>query len=213
MTCASNINTFVNGSITYNGTRYDLLALAKWVSYQSWRKSGGLNGLPVSVIIAQWGFEHYSWTLPSLQSSYNFAYQDGTCGATSGVYDPNNTTPGKRLKFTNMLDAIRSYARLIIEGYPHVRYAYSGNGGNSAGAAAAANALSSGYWTGYTKSATSYCSSTSYAVNSSSTKRVWATAGYSGMDGTITSSNNTCLNTLHYIQKTDPNVYGLSNIY
>ncbi|WP_342437631.1 hypothetical protein NSS79_32850 [Paenibacillus sp. FSL L8-0436] len=112
MTCASNINTFVNGSITYNGTRYDLLALAKWVSYQSWRKSGGLNGLPVSVIIAQWGFEHYSWTLPSLQSSYNFAYQDGTCGATSGVYDPNNTTPGKRLKFTNMLDAIRSYARL-----------------------------------------------------------------------------------------------------
>lgn len=101
----------------------------------------------------------------------------------------------------------------IIEGYPHVRYAYSGNGGNSAGAAAAANALSSGYWTGYTKSATSYCSSTSYAVNSSSTKRVWATAGYSGMDGTITSSNNTCLNTLHYIQKTDPNVYGLSNIY
>ncbi|MFB5268612.1 hypothetical protein ACE41H_17765 [Paenibacillus enshidis] len=212
MPCASNINSFVNGSVTYNGTRYDLLALAKWVSYQSWRKSGGLNGLPVSLIIAQWGFEH-SWNAGSVQTSYNFAYQDGTCGFSSGVYDPNNSTPGKRLRFTNMLEGIRSYAKLIIEGYIHVRYAYSGNGGNSAGAAAAANALSVGYWTGYTGPATSYCSSTSYAVNSASTRRLWATAGYNGMDSTITSSNNTCLNTLHYIQKTDPNVYGLTNLY
>ncbi|MHA7578993.1 hypothetical protein ACX12E_01235 [Paenibacillus vandeheii] len=212
MACVTNINNFVTGSVTYNGTRYDLLPLAQWVSYQSWRKSGGLNGLPVSLILAQWGFEH-SWSTSSVQNSYNFAYQDGTCGATSGVYDPNNSTPGKRLKFTNMLDGVRSYARLIIEGYIHVRYAYSGNGGNSLGASEAAKALSAGYWTGYKGDATTYCTSSSYAVNSVSTRRLWATAGYSGMDTTITNSNNTCLNTLHYIQKTDPNVYGLSNIY
>lgn len=211
MACVSNIQSFVNGSITYNGTRYDLLALAKWVSYQSWRKSGGLNGMPVAMIIAQWGFEH-EWTASSIQSSYNFAYQDGTCGY-KGTYDSNNSTPGKRLKFDNMKDGIYAYAKLIIEGYLHVRYAYSDAGGGAAGINAGVAALSSGYYTGYTGPATSYCSTRSYALNSSSQKRLWADAGYYRMDTTITGSSNTCLNSLMYIQKTDPNVYGLVNLY
>lgn|GEM_PF-4282050 len=125
MACVSNINNIVNGSITYNGTRYDITALAKWVSYKSWSKSGGKNGLPVTLVIAQWGFEH-GWDLADLRTTLNPAFQRSSC-EYSGTYD--NTRPsGNSLK-----EGFSAYAKLLIEGYMHVRYAYSAEGGNTKG--------------------------------------------------------------------------------
>lgn len=210
MACVSNINAFANGSITYNGTRYDTIALAKWVSYQSWRKSGGINGLPVALVLAQWGFEH-GWDLADLQATLNPAFQRSACGY-SGTYD-NTRTSGRNLVFNTLKDGFSAYAKLLIEGYIHVRYAYSDAGGNASGINAAVQALKLGYYTGYTGPASSFCAPQSYALNSPSTKRIWAEDPYNGMESTITSSGNTCLNTLIYIQKTDPNVYGLTNLY
>lgn len=211
MACVANINTFVNGSITYNGTQYSTIALAKWVSYQSWRKSGGINGLPVALLLAQWGFEH-GWDLADLQATLNPAFQGHACGY-SGTYD-NSRPTGRNLVFNSLRDGFSSYAKLLIEGYIHVRYAYSDAGGNTPGINAAVQALKLGYYTGYTGPATSFCANgRSYALKNEDTKRIWAEKPYNGMEGTITSSGNTCLNTLIYIQKTDPNVYGLPNLY
>ncbi|MEJ3719938.1 hypothetical protein WGM54_18270 [Paenibacillus polymyxa] len=210
MACVSNINDFVNGSITYKGTRYDMITLAKWVSYQSWRKSGGINGLPVALILAQMGFEH-GWDLEDLQATRNPAFQRSACGY-SGTYDDDRVS-GRNLVFNTLKDGFSSYAKLMIEGYIHVRYAYSDAGGGTPGINAAVKALKLGYYTGYTGPATSFCSNQSYALKSKATKRIWAEDPYEDMETTITKSKNTCLNTLIYIQKTDPKVYGLDNLY
>ncbi|KZS47104.1 glucosaminidase domain-containing protein [Paenibacillus glucanolyticus] len=213
MACAANISNTVNGAITYNGTRYDILALAEWVSYQSWRKSGGLNGMPVAMIITQWGFEH-GWGatgLADIQATLNFAFQRSACGY-SGTYD-NSRPSGRNLIFSTLRDGISAYAKLMIEGYIHVRYAYSRAGGNAPGIRAAVKALQDGYDPNYTGPASGFCHSQVFALNSYATRRIWAEHPYPGMDTTITNSNNTCLNSLMYIQKTDPNVYGLPNLY
>lgn len=213
MACSSNISGFVNGSIMYNGTRYDILSLAKWVSYQSWRKSGGTNGLPVALILGQWGFEQ-GWDVNEARARNNLANQRALCSYRGAVDEGvNSVSPGKGTSFDNIIEGVTSYARLIIEGFMHVRYAYSDAGGGNAGLKAAIQVFEDGYYTGYTGPSTKYCSSVTYTLKSPSSKRIWATAGYNGLYDTLTRSANTCLNSLIYIQKTDPNVYGFSNLY
>lgn len=217
MPCASNINNFVNGTITYTDSfdhHFAVLDLAKWVSYQSYR-SPYYGAIPISLILGQWGFEcsnsNGSWRLDEFQARYNPGNQDATCGY-SGSYIPGSTTPGKRLKFSNLIEGVTAYAHLLIAGYKCVAEAYSRGGiGTNAGLERAVNALSKGYDKDTSASST-YCASGSYAENSESTKRIWATAGYSGLYGTLTSSNNTCLNGLNYIQSSDPNLYKFTNI-
>ncbi|GAB6992318.1 glucosaminidase domain-containing protein [Paenibacillus pini] len=214
MACASNINTFVNYSVSYyTGTlppnTYTVTDLAKWVSYQSYL-SPYYGAIPVSLILGQWGFE-MGWSGSELTARYNPGNQDSACGY-SGSYISGVTTPGKRLQFSNIKEGVTAYANLLIAGYKCVATAYSTGGiGTGTGLSRACDALSKGYDSAQAESS-SYCSSSSYAENSSSTKRIWATAGYSGLYSTISSTNNTCLNGFNYIQSTNPGLTGFSNI-
>jgi hypothetical protein len=214
MACATNVNNFVNTTVSYyTGTlppnSYTVYDLAKWVSYQSYL-SPYYGAIPVSLVLGQWGFE-MGWSGTELSSRYNPGNQDGTCGY-SGSYIPGVTTPGKRLQFSNIKEGVSAYAHLLIAGYKCVATAYSTGGiGTSTGLSRACTALSDGYDSAQADPST-YCSSTSYAENSSSTKRIWATAGYTGLYSTISSATNTCLNSYNYIQSTDPGLPAFSNI-
>jgi hypothetical protein len=213
MACATNVNNFVNGTVPYTDSfthNFAVLDLAKWVSYQSYR-SPYYGALPVNLILGQWGFE-MGWSLSEFSSRNNPGNQDGTCGY-NGSYIPGVTTPGKRLKFSDLIEGVTAYAHLLISGYPCVQSAYSHGGiGTGTGLSRACTALSVGYDADNSTSS-SYCTSNTYDENSSSTARIWATAGYNGLYSTISSSNNTCLNGYNYIQSSDPALYKFTNIY
>ena len=211
MACATNINNFVNGSVTcnVNGTNrtYSILNLAKWVSYQSdWYIAAGI---PVALILAHWGFE-MGWSLTEFTNRWNPANQYGLCGY-SGSIDTSKPS-GKGTSFTNVVEGVTAYGHLLIAGYKHIAWCYSDGSGGNTGLQKAINGLNNGYDTGYSYGSTSYCSSKTYLLNSSSEKRLWAEAGYTGMYNTITSSTNTCLNDKVYRQTTDPGLTGFDGI-
>ncbi|MNI55795.1 hypothetical protein D3C73_1107670 [compost metagenome] len=212
MPCASNINAFVTGTVPYTDTfthNFAVLDLAKWVSYQSYL-SPYYGALPISIVLGQWGFE-MGWSLTEFAARNNPGNMDSTCGY-SGSIIPGVSTPGKRYKFDNLIEGVTAYAHLLIAGYPCVQSAYSHGGiATAAGLTKACNALSAGYDADNTTSS-SYCANSTYAENSSSTKRIWATAGYSGLYITINGTNNTCINGYNYIQSSDPGLYKFTNI-
>lgn len=212
MACASNIDGFVKGELAFydlgNVRFFDVLELAQWVSYQSFR-SPYYGAVPVSLILGQWGFE-LGWSTGEFSSRWNPGNQDGMCGYR-GSYLPGDLPPGKRLAFVSPFQGVTAYAHLLIAGYPHVLWAYSAGGYGKPGLERAVNALSRGYDTGYSQQATTYCATKSYALNSDAQKRIWATAGYSGLYSTLTWSNNTCLVDKLYVQTSNPRI-GFSDI-
>ncbi|MFC5470164.1 hypothetical protein ACFPPD_15765 [Cohnella suwonensis] len=214
MACASNINSFVNYTVSYyTGTlppnTYTVLDLAKWVSYQS-HLSPYTGSIPVSLILGQWGFE-MGWNGSELSARYNPGNQDSVCGY-SGTKDTSNPTPGKRVSFSNIVQGVSAYAHLLIAGWKCVATAYAAGGtSTAAGLSRACDAIANGYDSAQNDPST-YCTSGSYAENSVATKRIWATAGYPGLYSTISSSNNTCLNVHNYVQTGNPNLAGFSNI-
>ncbi|WP_340021704.1 hypothetical protein MHI24_22255 [Paenibacillus sp. FSL K6-1096] len=202
--CLSNQSDFINGAVISQGTSYNIIDLAKWVSWQSFQ-SPYFGVLPISLVLAHWAFEH-GWSRSSFQSAWNPGFQTGTCGY-SGTTD--NTPHGTF--FNNVIQGVSAYAHLLISGYRHVQFAYSHAGFGNTGLNAACTALRYGFYANYTGSSTSYCSSQSYALNSTSTRRLWtASGGYQNMYETITGRD--CLNNYTYQQSSDPNVYGFNNI-
>ncbi|SHK17315.1 hypothetical protein SAMN02745136_01938 [Anaerocolumna jejuensis DSM 15929] len=185
----SNIDDFVNGTITSNGTKYPVLSLAKWVSYQSFRNSYS-GTISVALVLAQWGFE-MGWSLTEFSSRFNPGNMDSIL-EYSGYKDPKGTVPGKRVSFSDVVNGVTAYAHLLIAGYKHVAWAY-GTGTGDDDLSDSVKALNDGYMTGYMGGKATYGTTRTggYALNSPSEKRLWATAGYTGMFATI--NNHTSL--------------------
>lgn len=198
MTCATSISSFINQSIG----SYTIQQYAEWASWETYNNTAIVGELPVAFFVLHWGLESL-WGGADISVHYNPANQGGTCGYTKcGTYSSNPTLPA----FCNISDGMHSYINLMMNGYPHVPWAY-GAGTLST----AATALGQGYYTDYLGSATSYCAAQSYALNSPSTLRLWATSEYkdgsTGVPGsqfTDTYNANTCIQSLDYIQTTNP---------
>lgn len=144
------------------------------------------------------------WSVSEFQSRFNPRNIDALL-SYSGSVNPNISIPGKRVSFSDVVNGITAYAHLLISGYKHVAWAYGNDLNNLSNAV---TGLSVGYVTGYNGGSATYGSTVSYALNSSSTKRMWATAGYSGMYSTIL--NN--LSTRTYVVNTSESLPGFSDI-
>lgn len=180
---------------------YDVTDLAKWVSYQS-LISPLYGGLPVSLILTQWGLES-GWGGPDISTYYNPANQNSGCGVGSTCgHEPNGLAA-----FCSIKDGVKAYSALIINGYPHVMAAYTDQRTSIQGFNAAAQALGQGYYSNYTGGSVNYCASQYYSLTSSSGARIWAESEYGtppGNDMITTFNANTNLQDLNYVCSTNP---------
>jgi hypothetical protein len=205
--CTTNIANFINHVFNYGQSNWYLWQLAQWVSYQSYI-SPQAGALPVALIIVHWGLE-WGWNGSAIQTYGNFANQGGTCGwPQCGSYGSGFPA------FCNIVDGVKSYSALMINGYPHVQYPWYLIAG-SYGAVGATNQLGINLgqgWEGVYNPTfdESYCGGPG-PVNSSS-PRLWDVDRYDGGSGpgsqiynTINySGNSDCLPNICYIQTTDP---------
>ncbi|KEQ25427.1 hypothetical protein [Paenibacillus tyrfis] len=203
--CLNNQTGFVNGVVTYNGNSYTIANLAKWVAYQTY-KSPFYGILPPAFILVHWAIE-MGWSVSEFQSRWNPGNQRALCGF-SGT--SNGTPTGT--SFSGPNNGVRSYAKLLIEGYPHLQYAYSDGGFDNPGLSAAASALYNGYYSNYGGSSTNYCSSQSYTLKDSNGGRPWTVSvGYEGFYNTIV--NRDCIYAYRDRVFDDPGLPGMTNLY
>lgn len=206
--CTSTIASFINQVFPHDapdGTRYNYICyqLAQWVSWQSYI-SPNYGALPVSLIIVQWGIES-GWGGPNISQYYNPAEQGDTCGWPNCGVQPGGVFP----RFCNIVDGVKSYSALMINGYPHVMYGWPTGGGGAAGARRCAVNLGQGYESSVALSQ-GFCGGP--PTISSSSPRIWDAGGYNSGGGPGSSiyttmeapANADCLPNLHYIQNVDP---------
>lgn len=204
--CTTNHTNFVNGAVKYGNYSYTIADLAKWVAYQTY-KSPKSGILPPAFILVHWGIE-LGWSVSSFQSRWNPGNQRALCSGFSGTSDgtPNGTS------FDGPNNGVRSYAKLLIEGYPHIQYAYSDGGFDDDGLNAASTALYNGYYSMYNGDPTSYCSSQSYTLKDSKGSRPWTTTGgYEGFYNTIV--NRDCIYAYRGRVYDDPKLPGMTHLY
>ncbi|MBU5445584.1 hypothetical protein [Paenibacillus sp. MSJ-34] len=204
--CLDTHTKFINGEVTYGGYTYTIANLAKWVAYQTY-KSSKYGILPPAFILVHWGIE-LGWSVSSFQSRWNPGNQTALCSGFSGSSDGTPTGT----KFDGPNNGVRSYAKLLIEGYPHIQFAYSHGGFDDDGLNAASTALYNGYYSSYTGGDTSYCSSKTYTLTNEKGKRPWTTTGgYEGFYNTI--KNRDCIYAYRNRVFDDPKLPGMTHLY
>lgn len=161
-------------------------------------------------MVAQWGLET-CWG-DTFGTYSNPANQASTCCYPQCGWEPNGTIP----QFCDLDAGVKSFAQLLIAGYPHVAQAYSlcGQPGSN-DLSGAAKALGIGYYA-FQAVSDGFCGGP--ASISSSSPRIWATSGYNDGggpgSGLIDSINaNTCLSNLNYVQTSDPQIPDFPSTY
>ena len=201
--CSSTIQNFLNQTFSCNGNTYTTVQLAEWVSYQSY-SSPYYGDVPISLIIAQWGIES-GWGGADMSVYNNPGNQYCTQGGSQCGQEPNGIPA-----FCCIVDGVKAYSALLINGYPHVAHAYADGGFGQPGMQSAAVALGQGY-EGSQSLSDGYCGGPSTISQSSS--RIWATSQYNDGNGPgsalyDTINANDCLSNLNYVQTTNPGLPG-----
>jgi hypothetical protein len=203
--CLETHTNFVNGTVTYGSNSYTIAELATWAAYQIY-KSPFYGILPPAWILVHWGIET-GWSASTIQNRWNPGNQRALCGF-SGTSDGTPTGTS----FNGPNEGIKSYVKLLIEGYSHIQYAYSHAGFGDTGLNAAATALYNGYYSSYGGPSTSYCSSSTYSLDGPSGARPWTTTGgYEGFYNTIV--NRSCIYAYKDLVYDDPGLPGMTNLY
>lgn len=203
--CLSTHTDFINGVVKYGNNSYTIKDLAKWVAYQTY-KSTKYGILPPAFILVHWGIE-LGWSVSDFQARWNPGNQRALCGFSGSSQGTPTTT-----KFNGPNEGVRAYAKLLIEGYPHIQFAYSHGGFDDDGLNAAATALYNGYYADYSGGSVDYCSSVTYTLKNNAGKRPWTTTGgYEGFYNTI--KNRDCIYAFKDRVFDDPKLPGMTNLY
>lgn len=212
--CAPSIQNFLNSSWTYpvagGSAAATTLNFAKWVSYQSFL-SPYCGVVPVSLIVTQWGIET-GWG-----STFGVYNNPGNQGDWCGYSSACGRQPNGLAAFCDLNDGVKSFAGLLIKGYPHVAEAWSRCGQPGCCVIAeAARALGIGYYD-FRAVADGFCGP--YTTISSGSPRIWDAGLYDDGNGPGSSiydtinANPDCLGNLNFVQTTDPGVAGFPGTY